>query len=115
MAPPTALNTKTDYMAETTVTATVSGDAIETDGNERHSFFAEWTGTLAGTLYVDLSWDNTNWEDSGATFNVNPTTGGGTCFAVARGLIAPFIRVRLGGSVSGSGDLNVDHHQTNER
>lgn len=87
------------------VSANTTGTAVD-GGSARSNWsgFAVPTGTLTGTLTLELSYDGGNWVPSGSTQTITAATNIGI---FSTGRAARYARVSLSG-VAGSGTVTVN-------
>ncbi len=105
---PQALNVSngqtTAWTTLNAVTTNATGVALDCQSSHQVcTLVAVGTGTLAGTLTLEMSLDNTTWVSSGATLAL---TAGLTGTASTTGKAARYFRVSLSGS-SGTGTVTV--------
>lgn len=97
LANATAVSTATDYYSSS---MTLSLDTCV-------SFQVSWTGNIAGTLYLQVSNDNSNWITTAEVFPANPNNDATTTAEVWSGFGYKYARIKLTKSDADAGTWTV--------
>lgn len=99
------------YIEATVSSTNEVGDSISMGGYTSIGFQCVWTGTLAGTISVEVSNDGTNWTDSGVSAGADPAGSAGNSIVALASLPFSLVRLKLT-YTSGSGDFTVRYTAT---